>query len=175
MCFQSCTVNAEMYRPVETRKCAHSVLEGGWLLDCGTATECCGEVSLLAFDSMSIGASLEIYGVFMELQHIFFIHTRSCLPHINFSIAPSSSAALRPDLSLGSQSVHGRTTYPILFRDLDSFGARIKILLRLFQSTYMLGNYLSSPVVWCRNSNYSLSFPISRPEWMVNALMSLGV
>jgi len=37
------------------------------------------------------------------------------------------------------------------------------------------GGNLSAPVVWCLESDCSLGFPVDKPMWTAEALMSLGI
>jgi hypothetical protein len=40
---------------------------------------------------------------------------------------------------------------------------------------HIAGGNLTAPVVWCNNSDCSLSFPVNQPGWTADALMSLGI
>lgn len=46
---------------------------------------------------------------------------------------------------------------------------------KLNMANHIAGGNLSSPAVWCKNANCSLSFPVNNPVWTANALMSLGI
>jgi hypothetical protein len=37
------------------------------------------------------------------------------------------------------------------------------------------GGNLTLPVVWCKDTDCSLSFPVNKPRWAAQALISLGV
>jgi hypothetical protein len=46
---------------------------------------------------------------------------------------------------------------------------------KLEMANHIAGGNLSSPVIWCKDSDCSLSFPVRKAEWTASALMSLGI
>lgn len=37
------------------------------------------------------------------------------------------------------------------------------------------GGDLGQPVTWCKDTNCSLSFPVTKPEWTASRLINLGI
>lgn len=46
---------------------------------------------------------------------------------------------------------------------------------KLSMANHIAGGNLSSPVVWCKDTNCSMLFPVNSPGWTANALISLGI
>ena len=46
---------------------------------------------------------------------------------------------------------------------------------KLDMVNHIAGGNLSLPVVWCNDADCSLSFPVNKPQWTAQTLMSLGV
>jgi hypothetical protein len=46
---------------------------------------------------------------------------------------------------------------------------------KLDMVNHIAGGNLSSPVVWCNDTDCSLSFPVNKPRWTAQALISLGI
>jgi len=46
---------------------------------------------------------------------------------------------------------------------------------RLKVVEYIAGGNLTGPVVWCKDSDCSLDFPVSKWNWTAQALMNLGI
>jgi hypothetical protein len=53
----------------------------------------------------------------------------------------------------------------------DEFYRRSK----LDNADYIAGGNLTSPVIWCKEVDCSLLFPVNKPDWTAIALMSLGL
>jgi hypothetical protein len=46
---------------------------------------------------------------------------------------------------------------------------------KLDMVNHIAGGNLSAPIVWCLESDCSLGFPVNKPTWTAEALMSLGI
>lgn len=46
---------------------------------------------------------------------------------------------------------------------------------KLNMADYVAGRNLTAPVVWCKMSNCSLSFPVNNSTWTASALINLGI
>jgi hypothetical protein len=53
----------------------------------------------------------------------------------------------------------------------DNFYRQSKIDM----ANHIAGGNLSLPVAWCTDADCSLSFPVNKPGWTVDALISFGV
>jgi hypothetical protein len=46
---------------------------------------------------------------------------------------------------------------------------------KLDMVNHIAGGNLSAPIVWCSEPDCSLGFPVNKPKWTAEALMSLGI
>lgn len=46
---------------------------------------------------------------------------------------------------------------------------------KLDMVNHIAGGNLSLPVVWCTDTDCSLSFPVNKPQWTAQTLMSFGI
>jgi hypothetical protein len=53
----------------------------------------------------------------------------------------------------------------------DEFSRQTKVAM----ANHIAGGNLSLPVVWCTDADCSLSFPVNKPGWTADALMSFGL
>jgi hypothetical protein len=53
----------------------------------------------------------------------------------------------------------------------DEFSRQTKVAM----ANHIAGGNLSLPVVWCTDADCSLSFPVNKPGWTADALISFGV
>jgi hypothetical protein len=46
---------------------------------------------------------------------------------------------------------------------------------KLGMVNHIAGGNLTAPVVWCKEADCTLGFPVDKPAWTASALMSLGI
>lgn len=71
--------------------------------------------------------------------------------------------------------VHTIMTYNARSPNTDNASNDFYRETKLQMVNHIAGGTLSSPVVWCKDVDCSLLFPVNKPRWTANALMSLGI